>query len=83
MLYTGETYRTLATRTEEHLRDIRLRHDTPVGLHFNRPDHSIQDFSVTAVWQNSGPGHRRRFMEMHIINTIGTFTPLGINIKSS
>ena len=81
-LYVGETYRTLCERVSEHLRAVRLFYPTPVGIHFNLPNHSVSDVRVTAVWQNTSYSFlRRKFMESYIIQRLGSLQPLGINIR--
>ena len=78
-LYVGETYRTLHDRFEEHHRDIRLSHSTPVARHFNSKDHKLTHLSVTALWQNHTDPLQRKWMEDFLIVRLGTLAPLGIN----
>ena len=80
--YVGETYRTLEERCKEHRDSIIRNQQTPVGVHFNTGMHSISHFSISAVWRNSSGDYlKRKFMEKHIINHLGTTVPDGLNIK--
>ena len=48
--YVGQTSRSLADRTNDHLSYIRTHKlNTPTGLHFNQPGHSLQDFSIMGI----------------------------------
>ena len=47
--YVGETGRSFAHRINQHISCIRLRRDTPIGLHFNIADHSIKHFSIMGI----------------------------------
>jgi len=47
--YVGETGRTLGERITDHLSCIRTFKDTPIALHFNQTDHSLEDFSIMAI----------------------------------
>jgi hypothetical protein len=47
--YVGETSRPLADRLRDHLSCIRTHKDSAVGVHFNQPQHSIDDISITGV----------------------------------
>ena len=81
MLYVGETFRTLATRGEEHLRAARLGYNTQVGNHFQQPGHCADHFSICCIWQNADGTARRKFTEMSLAHKLGTFTPSGMNIS--
>ena len=81
-LYVGETYRTLNERVSEHLRAVRLSYATPVGIHFNMPNHSVSHVRVTAVWLNTSFSHlRRKCIESYIIHRLGSLQPLGMNTR--
>ena len=81
MVYVGETYRRLGDRFAEHLRSVTKDDDCPVGEHFRRPHHSIQDMQVTVLIQTSSGEKQRQFLEQRIINLLGTFRPRGMNVK--
>ena len=77
ILYVGETCRTLAIRTEEHLRSARLGYYNQVGEQFQQPGHRAEHF-----WQNTDSKARRKFIETHLAHLLGTFATSGMNIKS-
>ena len=81
-MYTGETYRTLSERGEEHVRSARLGYNNQVGNHFQQPGHCPDHLLICVVWQNAGGTARRKFTEMHFAHKLGTFRPLGMNIRS-
>ena len=81
--YVGETGRQLADRINDHLSMIRNRKDTPVGLHFNMPSHTINHFSVMGIEHfNLGTAHplaTQRMKESTWQNLLQTAHPLGFN----
>ena len=82
MLYIGETKRTLATRTAEHLGYItKKKLEYPLGQHFNLPDHSLNNFRVQGLWLMKGDNIDRKIVESDLINRLGTKRPLGMNRK--
>ena len=78
-VYVGETGRTLESRAKEHLADIRHQRQKPVAEHFNSPGHSIQCFRIKGIWQVQGQTADRKDRESHIIQTLGTLSPAGLN----
>lgn len=84
--YIGETSRPLADRINDHLSAIRLRKQTPIGLHFNDRGHSINHFSIIGIEQfnERDPPAMRRIKESVWQNLLQTAYPNGINnLKSS
>ena len=81
-MYVGETYRTLAARSDEHLRSARLGYDNQVGNHFQLPGHCANDVLICCIWRNAGGTARRKFTETTFSHRLGTFHPLGMNIRS-
>jgi hypothetical protein len=81
--YVGETGRPLADRINDHLSSIRNRKDTPIGLHFNTPSHTIQHFSIVGIehinQQTTNPSTTQRMKEITWQNLLQTAYPLGIN----
>jgi hypothetical protein len=79
--YVGETSRTLADRTNDHLSCIRLGKPTPTGLHFNSTGHSIADFSITAIekFDPATSTETRRIKEATWQQLLQTTHPYGIN----
>ena len=47
--YVGETGRTLGDRINDHLSRIRTLKPTPVGKHFNSPNHSLRDLRIMGI----------------------------------
>ena len=41
--YVGETKREFKFRMAEHIRDTRVKRETPVSIHFNEPGHSFEN----------------------------------------
>ena len=84
-LYVGETKRRLGDRFREHLNDIRKNNkNSPVAVHFNTSDHSIEDVSVSVLTQCSSDS-ARKVKEMRLIDRLGCLEPLGFtyNVISS
>ena len=81
-LYIGETYRTLGERAREHRDSINQKRNTPVANHFTSQFHNLSHFSVAAIWRNSsGDPLYRKYMEKRVINSLGTTSPQGINLR--
>ncbi|KAI8781018.1 E3 ubiquitin-protein ligase XIAP X8 [Biomphalaria glabrata] len=79
MVYIGNTGRTLKTRLQEHLRDIRNFATKPVSIHFNNPHHrGTTDLLVTAIQQCNDKNTRLQ-IENKLIYMSGTLQPNGIN----
>lgn len=80
--YVGETQRELRQRVTDHRHCIRNKVKTPVGLHFNRPDHTLEDLRVTVLESLYGWGDNvelRREKERQWQVKLGTIFPRGIN----
>jgi GIY-YIG catalytic domain len=80
--YVGETGRPLADRINDHLSNIRNRKETPVGLHFNTPSHTIQHFSIMGIEhiaQSATTSEVQKMKETTWQNLLQTAYPLGIN----
>ena len=81
--YVGETKNTLKKRIYGHRSTIKTgKMDTPVGHHFNLPDHSISDMSVLGI---ESLGHRsdtvRLSREKMWMKRLRTIQPHGLNIQ--
>ena len=83
--YIGETKRHLHQRFGEHRRSI-LNYDhfsnpTPVSVHFNQADHSINDVLLIPLdWLiHSNCDSVRKAREAHLIDKAMTLEPQGIN----
>jgi len=80
MQYVGETGRTLRDRVTDHVSCIRLKKQTPIGLHFNQAGHSLKNFTILAIEQFDDKSDALRHMKestwQHLLQTAH---PLGIN----
>jgi len=47
--YVGETQRKLSDRLTDHRSNIRTHKNTPIANHFNLPQHSIKNLSITPI----------------------------------
>lgn len=82
MQYVGQTGRALADRINDHLSNIRLKKSTPIALHFNLPNHSVSDFTITAIEKlpdTKNALNLRLTKEITWQNLLQTAFPLGIN----
>ena len=79
----GETGRPFADRINNHLSCIRtFKTSSPIGLHFNHAQHSIQDFSIMAIEQfrdHPNCTKERQSKEKTWQNILQTAHPLGLN----
>ena len=73
--YIGETERTLKERVGEHKTYIRQKHlNQPTGEHFNQPDHSTDNFTVTIIEKvKQSEQLYRKEREKYLINKFDTF----------
>jgi hypothetical protein len=60
----GETGRMLKERINDHLSAIRLQNETPIGIHFNLPFHSVSNVSIIAIETNLPNKTNRRAREV-------------------
>lgn len=78
--YVGETGRSLRDRITDHVSCIKLKKQTPIGLHFNQAGHSLKHFSVLAIEQfDENSESIRRMKEITWQHLLQTAHPLGIN----
>ena len=92
-LYIGETCRQLNTRFGEHLRSVEeKKHLSPeyqgdddinVAIHFNPPNHSIDDMEISALLYAPTEKLPRKTLEKKIIFELGTITPSRLNKQFS
>ena len=92
-LYIGETCRQLNTRFGEHLRSVEeKKHLSPeyqddddinIVIHFNLPNHSIDDMGISALLYAPTEKLPRKTLEKKIIFELGTITPSGLNKQFS
>jgi len=80
MQYVGETGRSLRDRVTDHVSCIKLKKDTPIGLHFNLAGHKLTDFTISAIEQFEENSEAiRRTKEITWQHLLQTAHPLGIN----
>lgn len=79
--YVGETSRSLADRLTDHRSCIRLNKTTPLALHFNKHNHSLEDVTIMGIerLRPRDDGVFRRVRETAWKNLLQTCTPLGFN----
>ena len=65
-----------------HRFDINTSRETPVGRHFNLPDHSLALLQVTGIECNFRSNIFRKQRESYFIHKMKTLTPNGLNIDS-
>ena len=81
--YVGETGRSLADRVREHRSNIKQKKKTPISIHFNSENHSVDDLSVMAIEKISdidNPKLLRRQRESFWQRKLGTKYPEGLNL---
>lgn len=80
--YIGETGRTLRERVTDHRSAIKLKKNTPIGLHFNSPLHSILDLSIIGIElinKDKESQVNRKQREKFWQRNLGTVYPRGLN----
>lgn len=84
LYYLGQTQNSIKIRISNHLSDIRKYRQTPVSLHFNKPDHSLNDFVFFPFLSNkSWKLDKRLEKENKYIFKFNTLEPNGLNISKS
>ena len=80
--YAEHTSRRLSERISDHVSNIKLKKLKPIALHFNLANHSISDFSITAIDQLP---HMPNSLDLRLLkestwqNLLQTAFPKGIN----
>ena len=83
-VYVGETERQLRERMTEHLRDVRLRRDKPINVHFNQGEHSQLDMGFVVLEKlYNAERTERQLREGLWIKELRTVRPDGCNVKDS
>uniref|UniRef100_A0A0L8FN69 GIY-YIG domain-containing protein n=1 Tax=Octopus bimaculoides TaxID=37653 RepID=A0A0L8FN69_OCTBM len=82
-LYVGQTGRRLANRFTEHLRDVRLGSDSPVGRYFQLANHSPSNISVFGLALHHGSTPSRLHLEQRYIFNLNSSFPFGLNAALS
>ena len=80
MQYVGETGRSLCERFAQHKFAVTSHLATPIGIHFNSSNHSLNDLSILPIELcNSADVNTRRQREQYWQQTLGTIYPTGLN----
>ena len=80
--YVGETNRTLRDRLNDHRSAIRLKKNTPTGLHFNSQGHSALDLNIIGIElikNDTKEGKFRKSREKLWQTILKTIHPHGLN----
>lgn len=80
--YVGQSSRPLADRINNHLSCIRTHKQTPISIHFNLPNHSINDLKIHAIdhiTTNYNISDLLNTKETYWQNTLMTMFPHGLN----
>ena len=81
--YVGETKTSLKTRFYGHRSTVNTaKLDTPVGHHFNLPNHSITDMMLQGIESlGTRPDSVRASREKYWMRQLRTIKPHGLNIQ--
>jgi hypothetical protein len=78
--YVGETGNALQSRMNGHRYCIKFNKDTPVGIHFNSPNHNLSHLTVMPIEKiKSNNMSERRAREFYWQLKLGTIFPRGLN----
>ena len=80
--YVGETGRTLRDRSNDHRSAIKLKKNTPIGIHFNSPHHSVLNYRITpieAIKNTENATECRLIREAFWQLKLGSTYPKGLN----
>lgn len=84
--YVGLTTKQLNVRINHHRTNIINKKQIYLCVHFNFPDHSIQDISVQAIdtisHNTPNPLQDLQKLEKYWIHTLKTIQPLGLNVST-
>ena len=93
IIYIGETCHQLNARFGEHLRSVEEKEylspeyqdedDINVAIHFNLPNHSVNDMGISALLYAPTEKLPRKTLEKKIILELGTITLSGLNKQFS
>jgi hypothetical protein len=80
--YVGETGRTIRERLTDHRSAIKLKKKTPIGIHFNLPNHSQSNLNIIGIESiktNTKAEQVRKSREFLWQKKLDTFFPRGLN----
>ena len=62
-IYIGETSNSIRQRMNRHRSDIKHNRNKPVAEHFNKPDHTLENFRLAAIKKVQGKTKQQREVE--------------------
>jgi len=78
--YVGETKRQLKDRLNNHRSTIKTNKPTAISIHFNEPQHSINNLKIMPIETlTSSTDEQRKLREAFWIKTLQTTYPVGLN----
>jgi hypothetical protein len=78
--YVGETGNSLRQRLRAHRHDIKANNLTPIGMHFNKTNHTFLDLNIIVIEiLNTKTIYDRRSREFYWQLRLGTIFPKGLN----
>jgi len=80
--YVGETGRSLRERLADHRSAIKLKKNTPIGLHFNLPKHSFLSLNIVGIEiikAQQNVENNRKMREAFWQKKLDTVHPKGLN----
>ena len=92
--YVGETQRKLSERLTDHRSNVLTHKNTPIGIHFNLPGHSINNILITPImdlppsdlftYRDNPTKLRLKLLELEANwqQRLMTYEPHGINLRS-
>ena len=80
--YVGETKTKLCLRFANHVSSVKTKKLYPVAIHFNNPNHSINDVEIIVIEACTSNDTHRKVRESHWIHQLKTLQPYGLNINT-
>ncbi len=81
IIYVGKTSTTLRERINNHKSDIRRNTNKPVALHFNSPNHSLNNLAIIGIDHSDNPDKLSE-KEISWIKKLKTYSSPGLNSQS-
>ena len=72
MQYVGETKTKLCLRFANHVSSVKTKKLYPVAIHFNNPNHSINDVEIIVIDACTSNDTHRKLRESHWIHQLKT-----------
>jgi hypothetical protein len=78
--YVGETGRQMRLRLTQHRHDIKVKNLTPIGIHFNKKNHTLSHLNIIPIETiESDKVYQRKTREYYWQLRLGTIFPKGLN----